>query len=230
VHALDPTPCDFQNHTSTPLSHEAELTATAGSSKFRLKIDANLASEQGRIPVNWRWNVRRAVISAFVLFHVTGVSVWLMPASKLKDLCVIPYRYYMLPLGMWQWWAIFAPDPIRNTTVLEAEVVDAKGIRQIYEYTRLADLSWWQKIPYYRHPKFTGNMTSEEYASHRLFTARHAVRKLDISPDKYPLVVSLYCQVKDSPPFGTALADEMKPARVHMLERFTFNTMKEVRP
>ena len=69
-----------------------------------------------------------------------------------------------LPTGMWQWWAIFAPDPVRDTFVLDAEIVDAKGMRHIHEFPRLADLPWWQKVPRYRQPKFTGNMALSEYA------------------------------------------------------------------
>ena len=57
-----------------------------------------------------------------------------------------PYRYYMLPLGLWQWWAIFAPDPLRENRVLEAEVIDAKRLIHIYEFTKIGDLSLWRKI------------------------------------------------------------------------------------
>ena len=53
--------------------------------------------------------------------------------------------------------------PVRDTIVLDAEIVDAKGMRHIFEFPRLADLPWWQKIPRYRQPKFTGNMTAPEY-------------------------------------------------------------------
>ena len=87
---------------------------------------------------------------------------------------------------MWQWWAIFAPDPIRNTMVMDAEIVDAKGMRHIFEFPRLADLPWWQKVPRYRQPKFTANMVVDEYAPQRKFTAKYAVRQLDMKPEALP--------------------------------------------
>ena len=37
----------------------------------------------------------------------------------------------------------------------------------------------------------------------REFTARHAVRQLGLGPEAFPLWVSLYYQIKDSPPPGT---------------------------
>jgi hypothetical protein len=178
----------------------------------------------------WRWTARRLAISAFVVFHLLGLILWTIPPSHIKESCVAPFRYYMLPLGIWQWWAIFAPDPICDTTVLNAEVLDAKGIRQIYEFPRLADLPWWRKIPRYRNPKFTNNMMNAEYLKQRTFTARHAVRQLGLGPESFPLWVSLYCEIKPSPPFGTAAADPMTPARIQVLDRFEFASPQEVRP
>jgi len=44
-------------------------------------------------------------------------------------------------------------------------VLDAKGLIHIHEFAKLADLSWWERISRYRHPKFTGNMIQGgEYA------------------------------------------------------------------
>jgi hypothetical protein len=181
--------------------------------------------------VAWRWTARRLLISAFVIFHVSALAVWTLPQCYIKDKLQKPYSYYVVPLGMWQWWAIFAPDPVRDTVVMDAEVIDAKGIRHIYEFPRLADLPWWKKVGHYRQPKFTGNMSVDEYARQRQFTARHAVRQLGLEPEAFPLWVSLYYQIKASPPPGTmAVADPMAPPRIQVLERFQFASTKEVRP
>ncbi len=178
----------------------------------------------------WRWTARRLVISAFVIFHLSALIMWTMPDCAIKKQFQPPYRYYVLPLGLWQWWAIFAPDPIRNTTTLNAEVVDAKGMRQVYEFTRIGDLPWWQKFPRYRNPKFTANMSNDEYTKHREFTARHAVRQLGVDAGSFPVWVSLYYDVKDSPPPGTGAVDPMTPNRLQMIERYQFGSLKEVLP
>jgi hypothetical protein len=179
----------------------------------------------------WRWTARRLVISAFVLLHLSALIIWTMPDCAIKDRFQAPCRYYMLPLGIWQWWAIFAPDPLRENRLLEAEVFDAKGLIHIYEFTKIGDLSEWQKTSRYRHPKFTDNMmTGGEYARQREFTARHVVRQLGLPEDAFPLTVSLYVKVTSAPPAGTAVADAMTPSRIHMLERYQFASSKEVRP
>jgi hypothetical protein len=178
----------------------------------------------------WRWTARRLVVSAFVILHLSALTLWTMPPCAIKERFQSPCRYYMLPLGLWQWWAIFAPDPSRSTLLLDAEVVDAKGMRHVYEFPRIADLTWWQKIPRYRNPKFTCNMGSAEYAKHREFTARHAVRQLGLGAGAFPVWVSLYFVVKDAPPPGIGVADPMAPSRIQVLDRFQFGSVQEVRP
>jgi hypothetical protein len=69
---------------------------------------------------------------------------------------------------------------VRDTIVVDAEVIDAKGIRHIFEFPQIGDLPWWSKIPRYRNPKFTSNMSNGEYAKQRQFSARHVVRQLGL--------------------------------------------------
>ena len=152
------------------------------------------------------------------------------PNCALKGQFGVVFQYYMLPSGLWQWWALFAPDPLNCTLRLNAEVVDAQGMRHVYEFPRIADLPWWQKIPRYRNPKFTCNMGSLEYAKHREFTARHVVRHLGLGAEVFPVWVSLYFVLKDAPPPGIGVADPMAPTRVQVLDRFQFASLKEVRP
>jgi len=178
----------------------------------------------------WRWTARRLGISAFVIFHLSALMLWTMPNCAIKERFQLPFRFYVLPLGLWQWWAIFAPDPPHCTNTLDAEVIDAKGIRHVYEFARIADLPWWQKIPRYRNPKFTCNMGSAEFARQREFTARHAVRQLGLGPEVFPVQVNLHLVLKDAPPPGSGVADPMAPTRVELLDRFQFGSLKEVRP
>ena len=67
----------------------------------------------------WRWTAQRLVISAFVLFHLSALIIWTMPPCAIKDRFAKPYHYYVLPLGVWQWWSIFAPEPMREHDLRE---------------------------------------------------------------------------------------------------------------
>jgi hypothetical protein len=178
----------------------------------------------------WRWTARRLAISAFVVFHLSALIIWTIPPCAIKERFQTGYRYYVLPLGIWQWWAIFAPDPVRENQILEAEVIDARRMIHVYEFPKIGDLSWWEKTTRYRNPKFTGNIISAEYAQQRVLTARHAVRQLELGEDAFPVWVSLYVKATATPPAGTAVADPMVPPRIQMVERFQFASLKEVRP
>jgi hypothetical protein len=169
-------------------------------------------------------------ISAFIIFHVTATVIWVIPTSPLKLLLFPAFIPYMIPLGLWQSWWMFAPDPLRETLVLESEIIDAQGMRHIFEFPKVADLPWWRKLPRFRHSKFTSNLTIDEFAAQREFTARHAVRQLHLAPGAFPVHVSLYCQVKDPPPPGQPFADPLAPRRLNTIATFDFESPGEVRP
>ena len=58
---------------------------------------------------NLSWTVRRLAISAFLLFHMTATVIWVLPVCPIRNRSVPFLKYYILPLGMWQSWAMFAP-------------------------------------------------------------------------------------------------------------------------
>ncbi len=180
----------------------------------------------------WRWNAQRVAISAFVLFHVSALMIWTMPECEIKDRLIKRdcYQKYVVPLGLWQWWAMFAPEPIRETYVLDAEVIDAKGLRHIHEFPRIGDLPWYAKIPRYRQPKFTANMNDPEFKVQKEFSARHAVRQLGLGADAFPVAVNLYYQVRPAPPPGTSTYDPMERPLIKDLGRYQYASLKEVRP
>jgi hypothetical protein len=180
--------------------------------------------------LTWRRIATRLAISAFLVFHLTATLAWVIPDSPLKQ-CLMPvFRPYMLPLGLWQSWWIFAPDPMGETAVLESEVIDARGMRHIYEFPRVADLPWWKKLPRFRHPKFTCNLMLEEYATQRQFTGRYVLRQMGLPPEAYPVRLSLYCQIKAPPPPGQAFTDPKARARLYNVGTYDFVALDEVRP
>jgi hypothetical protein len=180
--------------------------------------------------VAWRWTAWRLAISAFVVFHLTATVIWITPASPLKQHVMPAFRCYMIPLGLWQAWSMFAPDPMRQTLLLESEVIDAQGMRHLYEFPSVADLPWWRKMPRFRHPKFAANLLVEEFVRQREFTARHVVRQLGLDSRAFPVHVSLYYQVKEPPPPGTGFADPLTPTRHYSLATYDFASLDEVRP
>src|SRR5262249_31836464 len=178
----------------------------------------------------WRRTAQRLGLSAFAVFHGSALMIWTMPNCALKQHAEVVFRYYMLPTGLWQWWALFAPDPLNCTLMLNAEVLDAQGMRHVYEFPRLANLPWWRRVSRYRQPKFTANLLAPEFAKHLELSSRHAVRQLGLAPEVFPLWVSLYLVLKDPPPPGIGSADPQARTHIQVLDRFEFASEKEVRP
>jgi hypothetical protein len=170
----------------------------------------------------------RLALSGYIVFHLTATIAWVIPPSPLKQAMMPNFRLYMLPLGLWQSWGMFAPDPLDATLEMESEVTDARGMRHIHEFQKLAGLPWWRKAPLFRHPKMAANLMIDEYAPQREMTARHVARTLKLDRDAYPLLVSLYYKVTPPPPLGVGKADPMSPSRILPLSTFEFKSWDEV--
>ena len=59
---------------------------------------------------------KKAAISAFLLAHLAAVAVWNLPDCAIKGRFVGPSARYLLPLGLWQHWGMFAPHPAKATS------------------------------------------------------------------------------------------------------------------
>src|SRR5262245_51933378 len=130
--------------------------------------------------MDWRWTARRALISLFLCFHIGATTIWVLPECPLRRAAVAYIDPYVLPLGLWQFWTMFAPGPVRESLALEAEIIDARGLRYRYAFPRLAGCSTWEGIPRFRYSKYAANVGVPIFEKPREFAARHAVRQLNV--------------------------------------------------
>jgi len=183
---------------------------------------------------NWSWTLRRLAISAFLVAHLAATVIWILPASAIRLQYAPLAKYYILPLGLWQYWAMFAPDPVRDTITLEAEVIDCNGVRYAFAFPRLGDYNWWRGIPRFRYSKYAANLASEEFALARKFASRHVLRHLNLPADVYPVSVHLVYQIRKTPPpvaeNPAPQVDAMTPPKPHVLSTFRFDSPREVNP
>ena len=180
--------------------------------------------------LTWMWTARRLAISAFLIGHMGAVSIWVLPPCPIQRRFAGSLAYYILPLGLWQYWGMFAPDPVRDTLMLEAEAIDVRGIRYNFAFPRLADYSRWEGTFRFRHAKYAANMGGEESAAQREFAARHVIRQLGLPAEAFPVDVQLRYQVRLTPPPGEPPADPMTPTQPHPIESYRFPNLEEVGP
>jgi hypothetical protein len=179
--------------------------------------------------LNWRWTAHRLGISAFLIVHLAAVAVYNLPASYLRER-LFPYAStYLIPLGLWQSWAMFAPNPTACEMTLEAMAVDARGIQRSFAFIKMADLSILRAAPRVRHSKYTSNIGDEANAAIRECAARHVVRQLQIPDDAFPVDVELFYQVRETPPLGEGPLDPMKPAVPKSIKSYRFARAEDVR-
>jgi hypothetical protein len=180
--------------------------------------------------MDWRWTARRLVISAFLIFHLSLTALWSQPTCPIKLRLFDTASYYMFPLGLWQYWGMFAPDPPRENLTLEAEVFDAQGLRYEFSFPRLADYTVLQGVTKFRHSKFASSMSSDDFIKHRKITAKHVVRQLGLSADAFPVRVALLYHLRAMPQPGGPPEDPLAPTRPYSLGTYTFAKLEEVRP
>lgn len=178
----------------------------------------------------WFPTIHRLAVSVFLVVHMGATFVWVLPPCPLKARCFGPVSCYILPLGLWQYWGMFAPDPVRDTVTLEADVVDSRGLRTSFAFPKLADYSWWRGIPRFRYSKYAVNLSVPELQLQREIAARHVVRQLGFPDEAFPVDVHLIYQVRLTPPPGGPPADPMTPAQPYVLGAFHFEKPGEVRP
>jgi hypothetical protein len=175
--------------------------------------------------------LRRVLISVFVVLHLSATVLWVLPPCPLRARCIGVVQYYMVPMGFWQYWGMFAPDPQRDSMTLEAEVIDARGIRSTFAFPKMADYpTQVAKLARFRYPKYAANLLMPDTQVDRKLSARHALRRLDLPDDAYPLTVSLVYHVRVAPPPGGPPADPMTPPQPFVACTLPFASSSEARP
>jgi hypothetical protein len=180
--------------------------------------------------LNWRWTVRRLAISAFLVVHLFAVAVINLPASALRQWLFLPAAFYLFPIGLDQSWAMFAPNPVLHPMALEVTTVDKNGIQRTFAFPKMTDFTVWQAMPRVRHSKFASNCGVAANVAHREFAVRHAIRRLNIPVDAFPVDADLIYQVRETPPPGDPPRDPMKPPVPTVLQTYRFPSMAEVQP
>jgi hypothetical protein len=177
------------------------------------------------------WTLRRLAISAFVVGHLSAVTLWILPSCPIQHVSARAVACYLMPLGLWQYWGMFAPDPAVHSVTLEAAAVDAQGLLHTYLFPHEADRSRWDAALHYRHSKYAANFSlKQEFKAHREFAARHVLRQLKLPPSAYPVDVQLYYQVQLTPSPGGPPADPMTPREISPIETYRFPTPEEALP
>src|SRR5437016_2880346 len=82
----------------------------------------------------------RLVINAFILWQLFALTIWLLPASELRQSCVGLVQPYMAFTGLTQRWAMFSPNPDDVDAYIEARIIYADRHVRRWIYPRMIDM------------------------------------------------------------------------------------------
>lgn len=99
-------------------------------------------------------NIRKPIISAFILIYLMCVTLWLMAPSPRRNALVDLYQPVMLWSGLWQSFDVFAPNPRDVNLDLEAHITYSDGSKSIWKYPRIDQMGLIERTIHERWRKF----------------------------------------------------------------------------
>lgn len=95
---------------------------------------------------NDRWTrIRGPLILMFLVWHFSGVLLWLSPDSPLKQKLITPFIGYLNFFGMWQGWSVFE-NPRTYNEYVTAVVTFKDGTQTTWEFPRMEKMNVIEKM------------------------------------------------------------------------------------
>jgi len=154
----------------------------------------------------------RIAISAFVAFHLFAIVAWCIPLeSPLTARCREWVRPYMVWVGLFQKWDMFAPDPSKLNNYLTATVVYADGRASVWNFPRMAEMGIFEKYRKERYRKYANdNLRLDGFAALWPDAARYIARANN-RPGNPPTRVDLVRHWSLVPPPGSSAVESDAP-------------------
>ena len=166
--------------------------------------------------------LRKPLISLFILFHLAAVGLWISPAWPLRDALIPVVRPYICSTGLWQDWAMFAPNPLTINVTISAEVLFADGSLQTWKCPQMVELGFLRKYRKERYRKWTDHVRPD--ANSRLWPdVARWVARTHFKSGNPPRTVSLVRHWAEIPP-PLPGDDQPIPRRYELTHRYTFFT------
>lgn len=74
-----------------------------------------------------------------------------------------PSRWYVEPLGLWQYWDMFAPDPLRKDYYFDAAIQYQDGTTKSVEFPRIKNMPLLEKYYKERYRKYGERVHDSDY-------------------------------------------------------------------
>lgn len=150
-------------------------------------------------------------VKGFVLFHLLAITVWSVPRPRPeliagtvepvgnerlllannRYLQQSPIKYYLQCTGLWQYWDMFAPDPLKRDIYMDAIVTYRSGDKHTYKYLRVADLPVFDRYFVERYRKYFERINENGLENLWVGTAFRIAQKANTYPGNPPTQIEL---------------------------------------
>src|SRR5215212_6279761 len=97
---------------------------------------------------------KRGILNILITLHVLGLFLWGLPDGKFRSYTAWPFERYIVYMGLWHIWGMFAPAPLNINFDVRAEVRYQDGSKAEWVAPRMEELSIWQRAPKERYRKW----------------------------------------------------------------------------
>jgi hypothetical protein len=163
------------------------------------------------------------LISAFIIFHLFLITIWLFPInSNLVNLTNV-FRGYIIFLGLDQDYSMFAPAPRKINRHMFALVTFHDQSTAIWSYPRMERLKYWQSMFKERYRKFGNDNIVESCFKMYLPDLARYIARLHACPGNEPDLVSIYVSEDDMIEAQLALSEKESVNPPHrLIKLFTY--------
>ncbi|MBY0546576.1 MAG: hypothetical protein K2W95_04750 [Candidatus Obscuribacterales bacterium] len=153
----------------------------------------------------------RAAVSCFIAAYATGIGLWLCPPSLWRDNIVRHYEPLILWMGLWQDFAMFAPDPRKINLHIEALITYSDGSTVAYTFPRMEKLDLGTRILKERYRKYANDFLNWDKDKILWGDAARFVARSHFKPDKCPVTVELIRYWAEIPPPEIGVGKPLPP-------------------
>jgi hypothetical protein len=134
---------------------------------------------------------KRAALNIFIAFNLLGLFLWGLPDGAFRKYMARPFEKYIVYMGLWHIWGMFAPKPLDMNFDVRATIKYQDGSTAEWIAPRMEELPHSQRVPKERFRKWRERIRSEEYMMIWDDTARWIARQNYPNPQNPPVEVKM---------------------------------------
>src|SRR5688500_17855748 len=89
---------------------------------------------------------KRGALNIFIAFHVVALFLWGLPDGAFRKHAAKPFEKYVVYIGLWHIWGMFAPKPLDVNFDVRATVKYQDGTTAIWQAPRIEKLPMSQRM------------------------------------------------------------------------------------